>query len=785
MSALEQARENFYVDRGLARLPLDEIRKLKLEANIVLGDFVFNTIDDDGVVWVITDIGGWWRPPDADMPDVPRGYGDGSYDMQGRYVARELSLTGVFLVSDPAQVEAARDRLVAATDLVYRGAWLKTGTDPIRASWVRLSGGTQITTTTARGRTEFSIGLRAPDPIKYLWNSAHPEGYSVVEIPVRNVLYPSYGSETIENVGNYTVPCVLEVVGPLRGPATVLNDTTGKLVILTSGLNGALAKSVSNKQRSFNTTNLVDVVTLTTTTNHGFFVGDSVVVGGVGSGFDGDQVVSSTPTDTTFTYETSASTIHDVIYKGLTSNVATIETILDHDFSPGDPVVVVGVDSVFNGSYVVLSTPTTSSLTYARTRVTSRAISGCVLVSNIATLTTVDPHEFIVGDSVTVSGVGTNYDGTHTIVSISSPTQFGYVATRTNERAVDGYYMNDDAVTIRTTATHGFIQGENTNISGVTASLDGGYRISSIVSPTQFRYERSRVTEVVVTTKAISPSNVATLTTRTAHNFVVGERIIVRGVGSDLDGTYTITAVPTSTTLSYSKTAPFLVSTPVPAGTVRARSRVIKNRQLVANEVTMVTNNPHGIIVGEQVTITGVGAPFDGTYVVTRNPSLTSFVYSRVNADVALANAPTTSRVEMLGRTPNGNLGTFVSLSPNGTAVVSGSVPFASSTGTAVVVPDIARTLSPGRAVRPDDVAFTASGLSSATIIRNADVLEIDTQNKEVTFNGSNEGARARVDVLTDFIELAPGENRIAFEDVGNPESEATLRIYYRSGWLS
>ncbi len=58
MSSYTQGQENFYVDRGLTPLQTNYIEKLKLQANIILGDFIFNTIDDDGVVWVVTDIEG-------------------------------------------------------------------------------------------------------------------------------------------------------------------------------------------------------------------------------------------------------------------------------------------------------------------------------------------------------------------------------------------------------------------------------------------------------------------------------------------------------------------------------------------------------------------------------------------------------------------------------------------------------------------------------------------------------------------------------------------------------
>jgi hypothetical protein len=96
-----QAQENFFVDRGLTPLPQPHLTGMKLKADIVLGDFVFNTIDEYGVTWVITDIEGWWQHPEPDMPDIPRGFGDGSYDVKGRYQARMITLTGSFLTPTP------------------------------------------------------------------------------------------------------------------------------------------------------------------------------------------------------------------------------------------------------------------------------------------------------------------------------------------------------------------------------------------------------------------------------------------------------------------------------------------------------------------------------------------------------------------------------------------------------------------------------------------------------------------------------------------------------------
>ena len=63
-----------------------------------------------------------------------------------------------------------------------------------------------------------------------------------------------------------------------------------------------------------------------------------------------------------------------------------------------------------------------------------------------------------------------------------------------------------------------------------------------------------------VSNKALT-SNVATLTTSAAHGLAVGMEIDVTGIDATFNGTYTISTVPTTTTLTYAKTASDVAST--------------------------------------------------------------------------------------------------------------------------------------------------------------------------------------------------------------------------------
>jgi hypothetical protein len=83
-------------------------------------------------------------------------------------------------------------------------------------------------------------------------------------------------------------------------------------------------------------------------------------------------------------YASAVSTITKTVYnKELTSNIATLTTSTDHTYLAGDIVVVTGVDSTFNGTYNIISVPTTTTFTYTKVNanVTSAVATGSAEVS--------------------------------------------------------------------------------------------------------------------------------------------------------------------------------------------------------------------------------------------------------------------------------------------------------------------------------------------------------------------------------------------------------------------
>jgi hypothetical protein len=231
-----QDDENRLVNRALTKSPTPYLSGLKLKADIKIGNLVLNTIDQDGVIWVCTDIVGWWNFSEPELPELIRGWGDGSYDAKGRWASRMLTLKGAFLTQDASQVPAAREKLIQATNLVYRGDWLVVNEEPAKASFVRLSGRPDIETVTPRGRTEFSVGLKAADPIKYEYLEENADGYRT------EVFTPSSGTAiaTLTNSGNIEVPIIIElsegftVANPATPPRIVNTETDQTISIVGS-----------------------------------------------------------------------------------------------------------------------------------------------------------------------------------------------------------------------------------------------------------------------------------------------------------------------------------------------------------------------------------------------------------------------------------------------------------------------------------------------------------------------------------------------------------------------
>lgn len=294
-----QDQETTRVNATLRPVPYPAITGMQLNADVSINGLVLNTIDEDNIVWVCTGIDGWWGQPTPEIQDIPRGLGDGSYDVVGRYAARQIVLTGAILPPDASYIDAARNKLVKAIDLVRKNGWLLADELPTKGALVRLSGIPSIDVVNARGRMEFSIGLRAADPVKYHYNDTDVDGYTKVSVSAN-------GSGTANNIGNTNVTAIFTMSGPFSANTVIRNTTTGQSINVVTALSGAGASVGTVTAALRETDNGTKYATLSVASTYPLAAGDTITVSSVGNSFDGTFVVYDS-------YATSSTTI-DIIY---------------------------------------------------------------------------------------------------------------------------------------------------------------------------------------------------------------------------------------------------------------------------------------------------------------------------------------------------------------------------------------------------------------------------------------------------------------------------------------
>lgn len=673
-----QTEENKYVNQALTpRQPLT-IGGMELNADVTIGDLVLNTIDESGIVWVCTDIEGWWGHADPEIPDIPRGVEDGSYDVTGRYTARQLTLTGVFLPQNPDQVGAARDQLIAATNLVRTGAWLRTNEEPTRASYVRLSGRPTIQTVNARGRTEFSIGLRAADPVKYLWNDADPSntGLTTVEIPGTS------GVGTVSNIGTAEVTGIFEITGP-AGVGTVISNTlNGEKITLVEALRGAGSIGNITKVELYS-----NVATITTEEDHQLIIGDVITVSGAGAPFDTSATSTTLVTKSsrtypyTFSYEINSDIILDdiaptnsfgsvslansdvltidtyersVAFNGdITGNRSKVDTLVDWiKLTPGDNEIVfndtIGEYTIINKQYdpttgiATLTTQDSHFLSPGEILNVSlpetATINSKAITDGIVTLATTTNHGYSVGDIIDIQTVE--------VAQIVNKQISGNVATLTT--AVDGGFAIGDeivvdmatvknivaksatsnTVTLTTPANHGYSVGDSVTVTlpytGSVINKSLASNLATLVTAAAHDFsigDNITVTMPVAATviaRTVSGSSVV-LTTTSAHNFTVNDKVTVAfPTSAAVTGTRVYSGGP-DYLMTLTTTAPhgFSVGDSITVSSGLTGAATVTNRSATTSACTLTFSANHNFVVNEEITVAGVGARYNGTFKIT------------------------------------------------------------------------------------------------------------------------------------------------------------------------
>ena len=333
-----------------------------------------------------------------------------------------------------------------------------------------------------------------------------------------------------------------------------------------------------------NTTSSTDIIAYSA---NGVDASGWIDMGITGEDFDQATFGITGPNDGYIFMEAPETFTETVTNKALTSNVATL-TIGANDFRVGMPVTVTGVDATFNGTYTITAR-TSTTFSYAKTasNVSSTAASGTAVAGktgagNLVLATGANGTEnkivFAAGgyDSGNEQMSITPDENVH--IEIDTPSTSASTGALTVVGGVgvqgDMNVAGDVSIVGNLSFGGGSTSAENLTVTNPLVFVGDGNNADTQDLGLVGEYSATvTVATATVNNKALT-SNVATLTTAAAHNFLVGDRVTIAEVDATFNGTYALTAIPTATTFSYAKTASNVTSAAVsPTGTANAVTR--------------------------------------------------------------------------------------------------------------------------------------------------------------------------------------------------------------------
>jgi hypothetical protein len=745
---ITQAEKNAIANKAMAAVP-QVVNGLRLGADVNLNGLVMNTIDEDDTLWVVTDIEGWWGQADPEIPDISRGTEDGSYDVEGRTKARQLTLTGFFVPKDAEEsLTKSIDRLILATNLTRKGGWLFAHEGPTKAAWVRLSSRPSVKTVNARGRTNFQINLRAGDPIKYHWDSSDPDGYtsgsynsSNVPDSVHTNLFtnPSFEdtSGTLEVRRNFcTNPRFISNTGWSatgnvswvgNGQAAVADAApTGTLLPYESTAATAAPGEVWTVSRDFSVPVGAPPITLQYSISP--YAGATAVT----SEFVYSPNVTIQPGQTVRVSVTS---------KALGSTITHVRAIPYLRENPGNTGRRLNSDRVlmekvaYVGDYFDGSTTPDSDLTPSWTAGVDNSVS--ILTATIPAM--------VVG----------SYDGTGWTVRSSQWASSGSYSMKIIPRSTNTAYYYRTAVSLGLTVGKTYTAVGKVRLTAPQGTAAVSYPRRSI----RYRVNGTYVADVAAPNVAgvHEPRITFTVENPTDLFMITGGTLTDGPVWWDdltfVEGVYTGPAFSGNTT-----TTPYEVYKWSGLPNASTSTRTAYNMDVLTN---IGTADVTGIF-----TITGPAG--SGTRIYNATTNETMELAKPLRGAGLIADAYEVSSL--------GGVATIKTTAPNHLRVgdevslLNMVIPFSES--------DQTRIVTAVSEVFPYSFSFEISTddidpMSTSGQIRlvNNDVLVIDTYNRSVTYNGEVAGHRSMLTTLTDWIKFAPGDNVIEyFDDVTNVE---------------
>ncbi|HEX4520548.1 MAG TPA: pilus assembly protein TadG-related protein [Gaiellaceae bacterium] len=292
------------------------------------------------------------------------------------------------------------------------------------------------------------------------------------------------------------------------------------------------------------------VATITTASAHGLAVGNTVTIANVNSNVNGTWTVTTVPTSTTFTFNDTPAAF-GVTQKQLQSGTAILTTNPNNNLPANSTVNVSGVDPLLNGGPFTVSILGSSTVTYSDPgHTTSLNLATKQLNLGTATLTTTSANHLSMGDPITVGGVDSNFNGSFLVTAVNSGlNQFSYLDPVTIPLTISKEQLSGGIATLTTLGSTAVAKGDTVtvNLTDANASkFNGTFVVTDVnAGANTFSYNDTNTTTLTINKEQLQ-SGLATLTTSVATNVAMGDTVTVSLTGTNsaaFNGTFTVTAI--------------------------------------------------------------------------------------------------------------------------------------------------------------------------------------------------------------------------------------------------
>jgi hypothetical protein len=384
---------------------------------------------------------------------------------------------------------------------------------------------------------------------------------------------------------------------------------------------------------------LSGTATVFTAVEHGFIAGDIVRIKNLNSALNGDRTVLTTPSLASFTFASSATLIESP------SNTGVARSVLD-SYETTRQLIGWMLEDFSGQGFVNDDIRPASEIEYSVIRKASTPISGSSPAESLATLTTSGVHDLIEGQEVEIADVDAAIngfrviqslptsdsftvviDGTFTIAStaVTGISTFNIISRSIDTTSLDitNKSVSNNTATLTTSTAHGLAIGDYVSIATVSNSVTytattTGNATSTVVTVSSATNLKPGMlvtgTNIAAGTSIRSISGTSITLDKTPSGNVTGS--ISYTQDSTLNGTYQVSAVPTTTTFRYIVDTGDIASTAVTGGKATYKSAVL------------ATSAAHGLTQGRSIIVSDVGVDYDGTQVVATVPGSTIIKYN-------------------------------------------------------------------------------------------------------------------------------------------------------------